>query len=112
MPSRAVELHRTIKFWTDLSERTEVAAHVCVGLASVVSYAAACTQTYHTLLSFVGGSCGVVSSNLFVFSNYSKRQASERSDALDVLIEKLGIEYANSYRELLDPDSPGGSSES
>ena len=111
MPTRAVELHKTIKFWTDVSERTEVAAHVCVGLASVVSYAAACSTSYHTLLSFLGGSCGVVSSNLFVFSAYSKRQAAERSDALDVLVETLGIEYTNSYRELLEPDSPGGSSD-
>jgi hypothetical protein len=105
MPARAVELHKSIKAWTTISERAEVAAHACVCAASVVSYGAACAPDHHAILSFVGGSCGVLSTNLFVFSAYSKRQAAERSDALDTLVEKLDLDFANSYRDLLEPDS-------
>lgn len=75
------------KFTGDLTENL---AYISIGISSIFSFAAGFFDNMY--LSFISGLFGVISLSLLKFSSYSMKESKERTEQVNIILKKLGIE--------------------
>jgi len=81
---------RSKTIWKFVSDLTEALAHILMGLAAVLSFAAGFFD--YTLLSFIGGCFGTSAIVLLQFSSYAMKESKERTERVNKILTKLGID--------------------
>lgn len=72
-----------------IGDISEALAHIIAGIGIVLSFAAGFFDLY--ILSFLAGCFGTVAMILLQCSSYSMKESRERTDEVNILLEKLGI---------------------
>ncbi len=75
-----------LKFIADL---TETLAHIIIVIGSILAFASGSFNIFY--LSFVAGSCNVISVSLLRFSSYAMRESRERTVQVNMILRKIGI---------------------
>ena len=95
MKTQVNELIRSSSSWRPASEAFEMSSKATIAIGSIVSYAAATdvSGAYGKKLAFVGGSMSAIGATMINLSVFCQRQSRERSESLEKLCKKLGLEY-------------------
>ena len=76
--------------WKIIGDITETSANLFILVGSVLAFAAGSFNIIY--LSFVSGSCGVISLSLLRFSSYAMKESSERTMQVNKLLDRIGID--------------------
>lgn len=76
--------------WKTIGDLSEAFSHILTGISAVLAFAAGFFD--HKILSFVAGCLATGSLVLLQFSSYSMKESKERTDQVNKILDKLGIE--------------------
>ncbi len=68
---------------------SEALAHILSGVSIVLSFAAGFFNLY--ILSFLAGCFGTISMILLACSSYSMKESKERTEEINIILDRLGI---------------------
>lgn len=77
--------------WKFIGDVSETLSQICVGTSSVLAFASGFFEDID-ILAFVAGTVGVGSLVLLQFSSYAMKESSERTQQVNVILTKLGLE--------------------
>lgn len=75
--------------WKIIADVTEAFGNILIAVAAILAFAAGFFD--YQLLSFFAGCTGTLSFTLLRFSSYSMKESWERTQQVNMLLEKLGI---------------------
>ena len=75
--------------WKLIADITEAIAHIFMGMTAIMAFAAGFFD--YKFLSFVAGCLGTASLVLLQFSSYSVKESKERTEQVNKILGKLGI---------------------
>lgn len=87
-----------------IADKTESAARIMNGLASVLAFTASSYKQYGRLLSFLAGIVGTAGVILTGWSHYASAESNERLDRLNIILKSVGINLVP-----VDPEGSGDS---
>uniref|UniRef100_A0A6C0C6C0 Uncharacterized protein n=1 Tax=viral metagenome TaxID=1070528 RepID=A0A6C0C6C0_9ZZZZ len=76
--------------WKTTGDISETLGYIFLGVSTMISFSAGFFDI--RMLSFVAGCVGIFSSLLFKFALYSMAQSKERTDEVNKILMKIGIE--------------------
>jgi hypothetical protein len=76
--------------WKTTGDVSETLGYIFLGISTMVSFSAGFFDI--RMLSFVAGCVGIFSSLLFKFALYAMAQSKERTDEVNKILMKIGIE--------------------
>lgn len=76
--------------WKIIGDITETASHILTGLSAILAFSSGFFD--NTMLSFVAGCVATLSLIFRQFSSYSMKESKERTDQVNRVLNKLGIE--------------------
>jgi hypothetical protein len=76
--------------WKIIGDVTEASSYVMTGIATILAFAAGFSS--NTWLSFVAGCFSTGSLVFLQFSSYATRESKERTQQVNKILDKLGIE--------------------
>ena len=89
--------------WKSVSDATEVVAHIFLGTASILAFASGFFN--YTLLAFFSGCSGTIALVLLRFSVFAMGESKERTEEVNILLNKLGMEEIPNIA-IGSPDDP------
>jgi len=76
--------------WKTTSDISETLGFVFLGISTMISFSAGFFNIM--VLSFVAGCVGICSASLFKFASYAMAQSKERTDEINKILVKIGID--------------------
>lgn len=79
--------------WKKFGDSCEAVAKGLTGISSVLAFASSAIQERKTadILSFTAGSVGTIGLVLLTYSNYAIKESKERTEELNVILNRIGI---------------------
>lgn len=75
--------------WKIVADLTDTFAHVFTGISTILAFASGFFN--YALFSFLAGCFGTISLVLLKFSSYALDESKERTNEINILLNKLGI---------------------
>jgi hypothetical protein len=76
-------------YWKIIADVSETFAHIFTGVSAILAFASGFFN--YTLLSFIAGCFGTGALVLLKFSSYAIAQSKERTQQVNLILDKLGI---------------------
>ena len=96
--------------WRRTSTITETMGRACAAISTIIAFASAsdiANDETSRILGFVAGSVGTAGLVLASFANFSRTQATERTDAANLVLKAIDVEAVPDVNDLLDISEGG-----
>ena len=91
--------------WRRTSTITETMGRACAAISTIIAFASASDiagDDISRILGFVAGSVGTAGLVLASFANFSRTQATERTDAANLVLKAIDVEAVPDVNDVLD----------
>lgn len=91
--------------WRRTSTITETMGRACAAISTIIAFASASDiagDDTSRILGFVAGSVGTAGLVLASFANFSRTQATERTDAANLVLKAIDVEAVPDVNDVLD----------
>jgi sensor c-di-GMP phosphodiesterase-like protein len=88
--SECKDLLRSQKLWKNVTNYTETSSHICIVIATILSFASGVYK--EEALSFSAGCVSTISLSLLNFSKFANDESKERNKKLNNLLKRINIE--------------------